>query len=107
MEIPDYGRVYVCESCARRLARLFGYAPGERMDELAGASAAVTEMGRERDRLVEELEQERQQHGRTTAELADERERTEALEGRVAQLEARIVEQAESNLALAGRKEAA
>lgn len=54
-DLPGYGHVYVCESCAKTFARIFGYADGKRLDELENASKLVVERERDIENLSREL----------------------------------------------------
>lgn len=79
------GRKYVCKRCAKSVARLFGFAPGERMDELSEAASLVEGKDREIEAaqdLIRELNAQLEEGKRAAAgvedelELALERERT-------------------------------
>lgn len=79
------GRKYVCKRCARSVSRLFGFAPGKRLDELSEAASLVEGKDREIEAaqdLIRELNAQVEE-GRVAAsgvedelELALEREKT-------------------------------
>lgn len=63
----DGRRIYLCKLCSKMLARAFGFAPGEKMDELENAAALLRakeqELGDVRslaDQLNESLSTEKQ-----------------------------------------------
>jgi len=65
---PQNRRYYVCESCAKRIARVFGFIEGPRMEELSDAATGIAEAQAEvetrngwiaeRDERIAQLEQE-------------------------------------------------
>ena len=57
------GRVYLCKLCARRAARLYGFAPGKRLDELADAETTLQAKEDEIAKLVAAIEELRLQNG--------------------------------------------
>ena len=92
-------RVYLCQECIKRGARIFGFVEGNRLDELAGASASVAEKEREIAALQEQLEQAKnllEGHLRNANELDVE---NEMLAARVKQLETAIREADEASRA--------
>jgi hypothetical protein len=54
-EVLGYGHVYVCRDCIRKGAIGFGFAPGEKLDELTQAAVTLTERDREIASLTEQL----------------------------------------------------
>lgn len=83
VENAAFGRVYLCQSCIARGARLFGFAEGERMDELVDAAKLAASAERENVRLTEERDM-------VLDQLAEELKRNEALSERLAGNEQRI-----------------
>lgn len=90
-EVGNTGlRVYLCQDCIKRGARLLGFAKGERMNELASANEMLMEREREVANLLKEV-------SALTANRAAEAERAEALvqtlsdrEAYIANLETRM-----------------
>ncbi|MGH2603698.1 MAG: hypothetical protein ACRDJ9_30480, partial [Dehalococcoidia bacterium] len=81
--------------CAQRLARLYGFAPGERMDELMDASSRVEQAARElgeRDRRLRTMDTQAADQARRISELEAELEQAE---GRAEQLRATLEEKVE------------
>ena len=102
VEIPGYGRLYLCKLCASRLARVFGLVKGNEMDELMNADGRLRQAEKElaeRDELLERLRTEGTQWSARAAQLEEERDQ---LAGRIEQLEATIRTEAEMQLALVG-----
>lgn len=77
-------RIYVCRLCAKRVAAAFGFAKGEKMDELENAVVALEE----RDRQIEELQ-------RLTRELTDSLAEAQARD----QTKSDYIEQLQSDIA--------
>ena len=65
------GRIYLCKLCARRAARLYGFAPGKKLDELADASTSLGLKQAEVDNLQHELEEVRLLNGSERATVKD------------------------------------
>lgn len=98
-------RVYVCRRCSKNHARIFGFAKGERLDELENAAASVAELVNEIASLSEQLAI---SHTRHLERDREDRERNDAavqLRERVHQLEGTIRERNEAaarDMALVG-----
>ena len=98
---PKTSAVIICQGCARDIARINGFSQGKKLEELKAAADQIREWEKEigniretNSKLVEQTEAFR----RHASELTSERDQ---LLGRVHQLEARLKERAESDLALA------
>jgi len=88
--LPDGGRVYACRTCMKLGAVLFGFAPGEALDELHEAGALL-------EAVQAQIEEHRELHAQSEAAIAELlaslKERDEELElahGSVAQLQAAL-----------------
>ena len=77
------GRIYICKSCARRAARIFGFAPGKKLDELQDASVLLEQKDAEVSGLLEEITEIRMQNGSERATVKD-------LAGRLEEANARL-----------------
>jgi hypothetical protein len=102
VEVPGWGRVFICKNCARTAAREFGFSRGKEQERLSNAAEVLAEAEKERnkykqqrDDLGQNLLQEVTAHEITTEENAK-------LRGRVAQLESRLRAKAEADLSLVG-----
>ena len=100
--LPGYGDVYVCESCAKRISRAFGFADGKRLDELSSAAKTVNE----RDRDIAGLSKQLTEYERKLGDAVKRGDDLEAdvafFEGRVSLLEGRLREAGHSALELVG-----
>lgn len=74
---------YVCQACAKSYARLFGFAKGERLDELSEAASTVAAKDREITSLTEQL-------GESTMQVESRDKHILALDGEIEILEARV-----------------
>lgn len=95
-ELDGYGRIYVCETCGKSVARAFGYAKGPRMTQLSKASAEITRKEAEIADLAARAaasDAKAEEMSRLAAGLTEELELSRQ---RVAQLEDRFMEQARS-----------
>lgn len=87
-DLPGYGHVYVCEACAKSFARIFGYAPGKRLDQLEAASKLVVERERDIAKVTAELDAANTKLQDAGHEVADLKERLRDAENRTASLQA-------------------
>lgn len=85
-ELPVYGRVYVCELCVTRAARVLGLVKGKRMNELQAAAKRLSHAEEQAAQLLVERDdlnlvvQARDEHiERLKAELEEERGKLEGL----------------------------
>ena len=101
------GHVYVCQVCAKTIARIFGFADGKKLDELEGAAKAVAERDREIESLSDQLGEQKSIVTQFTASDLVQIEEIETLQARVAQLEGRLREEAAVSLSLVGGGDAA
>jgi hypothetical protein len=101
------GHVYVCQVCAKTIARIFGFADGKKLDELEGAAKAVSERDREIASLTEQLNDQVTIVTEFTAKDREQAQELESLHARVSQLEGRLREEAEVSLSLVGGGDAA
>lgn len=101
-ERPGFGHIYICDSCAKSIARIRGYAPGAKLDELEAASRAVTAARRELILKSEKIDSLTARLHDAGVEKAQDIEQIEFLVGRVQQLEAALRQEAESALAAVG-----
>ena len=101
-ELPGYGDVYVCKRCAKQIAEVLGFAPGEKLAELEQAvdihAADELEIGVLRTKIAE-VELERKE---LEAKLAATEDMLGEAHGRVIQLEGRLAEDARAALELVG-----
>lgn len=77
------GRKYVCKRCAKSVARLFGFAPGKRMDELENATVLVEGKDAELAKAAATIEELRLANGGERATVKDLRARLEDASGRL------------------------
>jgi hypothetical protein len=99
-DLPGFGNIYVCETCGKTIAQLFGFARGKRMTQLTQAAATIEQL--ETDlRTTHEQAQANSTRADEMAQLADGlREELELARQRVGQLEDRFVAQAREQLEL-------
>ena len=95
-------RSYVCESCVRRCARLFGYAKGKRMDELSAASGALQAREQEITQLTGRQAELDAQIVSYERELRLQESELSKRAQRITQLEGKLREYATSTLAVVG-----
>ena len=99
-QLNPWGTVYVCKRCSKTCARLFGFAPGKRLDVLENASTeletAQKEVATYRARLAKSLDESELWIARWESATDELKQR----DGRIAQLEERLRERAQSDLAL-------
>jgi hypothetical protein len=76
------GRVYVCKRCAKTYARLYGFAPGKRLDEVAQTLTRAEEIEAELAKANAEHERLEGELVALRRELAEARELLEAAHGR-------------------------
>lgn len=81
------GRVYFCKSCARRCARIFGFSPGKKLDELQNASEILVRKEAEQEKLLEEITGLRMECGTERKTVKDLQGRLQYAEGRLQQIE--------------------
>lgn len=105
--MPGFGDVYLCENCAEKLARMFGFAPGDRMDEIVKAAKRVTELERDNAKLAQAVTDARTDIKHYEATLQQREEEILGNRARMKQLEERIREEATVSLSLVGGNEAA
>jgi gas vesicle protein len=98
---PALVAVTVCRDCGKTAAHQFGFAKGDKLDELETAAKMHDEWEKEKRQLLENNDMLIEQYDieRRSSSLLS--EQNSQLKGRVAQLEARIKERAEADLALA------
>jgi hypothetical protein len=100
---PIAWHVYLCHRiCARSVARVGGYAPGKKMNELSNAAVQLAEKEKELAAIYEKRNGLLDTVKGLTAKEALKDERIAYLEGRVSQLQGRIASEAQANLALVG-----
>ena len=105
VEIPSFGRAYLCQLCAKTYAKLYGFAEGTELDIREEAIDEANALRRENTQLLEQL-------GDSSVEIAslrkEKREAITELEARAApisQLENTLRESAaaaQAHLALVG-----
>lgn len=92
-------RIYVCQECARRAARGFGFTKGKRMDQLMKTNELIAQREREIQKASVDLA-EANHYLEDTTRLAEERARTiEDQKAYIARLEAQITQAAKESLA--------
>jgi hypothetical protein len=95
--------VYLCKRvCARSVARVAGFAPGKKMNELANAAEQLRQAEKDVEAYrgaVDELTMRLSLQGSELGHVTEDRDQ---LQGRVAQLELVIGEKARAELALVG-----
>ena len=95
--------IYLCKRmCARSVARVCGFAPGKKMQELAGAAEQLLEKEKEAMELGQRLDNAGVIGEEMILRLKERAERIEVLEGRVKQLQDRLTQEAQANLNLVG-----
>jgi hypothetical protein len=100
---PIAYHVYLCHRiCARAVARVGGYAPGKKMNELSNAAVQLAEAEKELADLKERLFTAGLVGEEMIRRLEGREERINFLEGRVKQLEGVIGEKARADLNLVG-----
>jgi hypothetical protein len=100
---PIAWHVYLCHRiCARSVARVGGYAPGKKMNELSNAAIQLAEAEKEKESLSERLEVATAFIATQNAGLEEKTQKIDFLEGRVKQLQERITAEARANLNLVG-----
>src|SRR6266576_6230841 len=52
VEVPAWGRVFICKQCVRTGARMYGFSKGKEQDRLETASVELAEMAKERDKYL-------------------------------------------------------
>jgi len=55
VEIPNFGRVYLCQLCAKTYAKLYGFAEGTELDIREEAINEANTLRRENTQLLEQL----------------------------------------------------
>jgi hypothetical protein len=106
-ELPQFGHVYVCQNCAKRLARQFGFVKGKRMDELAEASDLLNTAKLDiiaRDATIQKFTEDLVA---ANAKIDAVHEDNDFLAGRIKQLEGRLEQNAKAALELVGHAESA
>lgn len=96
------GHVYFCQECVKKSAVLLGYAEGAKAEELGRAVAALFERDKEIKELKTLLNSEREVTGFQEALVEKLKAEQELDRGRIEQLETRIRQAAEAELALVG-----
>jgi len=96
IELGNYGRLYVCELCAKTYAQKFGFADGKRLDELSEASGLLVEKEREVAVLTEQLGALAGENAILEKEVKRRDAEIEGLEGRVSQMSSTIRASAEA-----------
>jgi dsRNA-specific ribonuclease len=76
------GAVYVCRTCARKIAKVYGFAKGEKLEQLENAAEELTVLEKRMEaiqdngnKLAMALTEEQQSHAATKALLDQHRER--------------------------------
>jgi hypothetical protein len=106
IEIPTVNgpiayHIYLCHRmCARSVARVGGYAPGKKMQELSNAAVQLAEAEKEKAALIEKRDGLMETVKALAVKETLKDERIAFLEGRVSQLQGRIAAEAQANLAL-------
>lgn len=92
---------YLCKRvCARSVARLCGFAPGAKLDELANAAELLAAKEKENTEITAQLEVLRTKVGELHQDKVSKTQQVELLQGRVKQMRDRITSDAMANLAL-------
>jgi hypothetical protein len=105
---PIAYHVYLCHRIhAREVARIGGYAPGKKMQELSNAAEQLREKEKELAALVEKRDGLLDTVKGLAAKELMKDERIAFLEGRVSQLQGRIATEAQANLAMVAGGDAA
>lgn len=101
-ELPGYGHVYACNSCAKSIARIMGYFPGKKLDELEAAGKALHAAHRELEHKAGRIDELTEHVNGLKTEKIKDSERIDYLEGRVEQLQSALRQEAEAALAAVG-----
>lgn len=95
------GRVYVCRSCAKRLAIVFGFTKGEQMEKLTRAAERLELGEKQMDEALCRIADMESDQTQLLGELRALQDYRAFAEGRIAQLEALISEDAKTRLQVA------
>ena len=96
VEIPGYGRLYVCPRCAKTYARLYGFAEGSELDAREEAYAERDAAKRAEASALEQLGNEAAENAILTRTVDERDAQIAELAGRLAQMETSIRESAEA-----------
>jgi hypothetical protein len=100
-ELPQFGNVYVCETCVRHLARVFGLVKGARMTQLTRAATEIEKLEAELREARETAVTWREKAAEMSALKDGLAEDLASKSQRVEQLEARFTEYAKGALEMA------
>lgn len=100
VETTSRERVYVCQRCVGRMAQMFGLTAGDEQDRLLRSDALLRERDRELMKASERITKLTGERKQLRAEIGELQDYRAWAEGRLAQLEAVIGDEAKARLAL-------